>query len=90
MTINVHNSCDGKIKYENKIAIEYHLQSNHLEGVEDYYKCPYCDGFHAFTIPGKKKLSNKINKRNFKIRNSNGPRKMKNKRSQNGKKGKGN
>ena len=81
MSITIQNSCDGKIKYENEIAVQYHLSSNNIEGVEDYYSCRFCGGFHVFTVPGKKNLSTKKVIRNHQLRNRAEPRKMKMNRS---------
>jgi hypothetical protein len=87
MAINVHNSCDGKIRYENEIAVQYHLHSNNIEGIEDYYVCQFCGGFHVYTIPGKKTLSSKKIVRNYQLKNKTEPRKMKMSKSKSGRKG---
>ena len=65
MAKTIQRSCDGKIKYANEIAVQYHLSSNKIEGIEDYYKCGFCGNFHVFTIRNKKKLSNKKVVRNY-------------------------
>lgn len=79
--MSIRKGCDGKVRFENEIAVQYHLSSNKIEGIEDYYTCKYCKGIHVFTIPGKKNLSTKIMIRNHSKRNPTEPRKMKMKRN---------
>lgn len=76
----IHNqvtACDGKQKHSTELAVQYHITENQKEGVEDYYKCHFCDNFHTFTLPGMKKLSNKKFFNASEKRTKKPPRKMK-------------
>lgn len=77
----IRNGCDGKVNFKNEIAVKYHLSENKLEGIEDYYICKFCKGFHVFTMEGKKNLSTKIMVRNYALKNPFEPRKMKMKKN---------
>jgi len=73
----IKKGCDGKMKHPTETAAVYHIEHNDKIGIEDYYKCRFCDNFHTFTLPGKKKLSHKRHFRNHELSNNRGPRKMK-------------
>lgn len=83
--MGTRKSCDGKIRHANELAAQYYIAQDNRQGTLDYYPCKYCGGWHVFTIPGMKKLSDKksrqFNKENGKL----GPRKMRiNGRGRNG------
>lgn len=73
----IRKGCDGKMKHPNETAVQYWIESNDKAGIEDYYHCDFCDNYHTFTVPGKKKLSHKKHQRTMDKLNKRGPLKMK-------------
>lgn len=71
------SGCDGKLKHPTLLAVQYHIESNDKVGIEDYYLCKFCDNYHTYTMPGRKKLSNKKTIRASQKLSHKGPKKMK-------------
>ncbi len=77
--------CESKIKYENVIAAEYVIQTNHRERCQDYYQCEICNGYHIYTTNKKvsRKRAQKDENKHFKKFNNlrkNGRKRRKGKR----------
>lgn len=70
-------ACDGKMKHSTELAVIYHISEHQKDGIEDYYKCEFCENYHTYTLPGMKNLSHKKHYRESEKRNKKGPPKMK-------------
>lgn len=73
----IRKGCDGKLKHPTETAAQYYIEHNDKTGIEDYYECRFCGNFHTYTLPGKRKLSNKRQARTIELKKNRGPRKMK-------------
>lgn len=81
----IRKGCDGKVKHPNETAVKEWIEMQDKVGIEDYYLSKFCNNYHTFTVPGRKKLSEKksfrLSSKLYKL----GPRKMKlNGRNRNG------